>query len=113
VLKGNNIVIWGAGNFGTKLYQYISSTNICNVVAWTDTRYLEIKQNELQIDDPKVALRKEFDYIVLAILNANMRENVLINLLQEGIPRNKISDIDVKLLTMGTLEEFFNDLSQR
>jgi glycosyltransferase involved in cell wall biosynthesis len=108
ISRGNKIIIWGAGNFGTKLYHYVLSTGICDLVAWTDTRFQELNQNEKQIEDPKMAVERKYDYIVLAILNARMRGNVLTTLLQRGIPRNKISDIDITLLTLDTLEEFLS-----
>lgn len=76
VKKGARIVLYGAGTYGQRLFQYLEKTGFCKVVAWVDQNYGEYRKMGLEVDSPQSIQDMEFDKIVVAITYAKPRFEV-------------------------------------
>lgn len=43
--RGTDIVLYGAGTYGQRLYCYLEKTGFCRVVLWVDRNYAELQEN--------------------------------------------------------------------
>lgn len=100
ISKRSNVVIYGAGLFGEKIYSSFLRMHVCNIKLWVDVNY-ERYEN---VSAPVKILDVEYDYVVLALLNAKTRDVVKTELVSLGVPEKKIADIDETLLTNDYLE---------
>lgn len=82
--KGDRILLYGAGRFGKALYQYIAESNACEIIAWTDKSKVE------GITPVEKALEREYDKIVIAVLLADVAEEIRAELLSRGVDAYKI-----------------------
>lgn len=89
VLK-KNIVIYGAGKFGQRVYRYIQETQGKACVGWIDQNY-KLKQNAgLSVDSIEHVKDWTFDQIVIAVLDYHVAESIRNKLLDMGIEKKKI-----------------------
>ena len=54
----SNVIIYGAGMFGEKLYSSFTRKNICNIKLWVDSNYKEYEK----VMAPIEILKEEYDY---------------------------------------------------
>lgn len=85
-----HIVLYGAGALGQTCYQQIKANQWGMVVGWVDNSWNEIKETEYPIKPVDTVLEIQFDYILIAIKNKEMREEVAANLMSWGVPEKKI-----------------------
>ena len=97
VKKGSNIVLYGAGTYGQRLYGFLTKTNFCNVVAWVDRNYIEFQKMGLSVETPEVLDLLDYDGILIANIYANSRENLYQELISK-YQSDKIHKIDVQLV---------------
>lgn len=97
VKRGSNIILYGAGTYGQRLYKYILSTNFCRVEAWVDRNYVELRKMGLNVDNPDVIHDVDANIIVIANTYAKSRKG-LFNLLIKKYPKHKICMISEELL---------------
>lgn len=65
ILKGKNIVLYGAGYIGQMYYRQIIYYRECDIVLWVDKKYVEYKKMGVRpIDEIK---KKAFDFVVIAV----------------------------------------------
>lgn len=85
-VPGNcRIILYAAGNIGSEYYKQLKETHYCEIAAWVDkNRKLYGKQKDV-IESPNVIFEKEFDYIVVAIENPTVHEEVKKWLINNGI----------------------------
>lgn len=88
--KFRNIAVYGAGNAGKRYVNKILSLNLCNIVAWVDQNYANMKGMRPQVESVESLYKKEFDHIVIAIENKLISEEVGEILVMNGIPKEKI-----------------------
>ncbi len=97
VKKGSNIVLYGAGTYGQRLYTYFQKTKFCKVVAWVDRNYEELRKAGLDVMPPAAIQKLEYDAIVIA----NTYEKSRMGLYKELItkyPQEKVQLIDTELI---------------
>lgn len=95
--KGKNIVVYGAGRFGKKLYEY--ANNSFDNVLWVDKQY-ELYQNQgLQVESPSILKSCDFDNILISIIDEEISRSVKEELIKMGIASDKIRTIDVDYIT--------------
>lgn len=88
-LEGKKIIIYGAGRIGKNLYMLCKKH--CLIVAWVDGNYEKIRRVErIKIMPPAAMDRLEFDYILIAVKDERMMEQIKDNILKIGISANKI-----------------------
>lgn len=95
--KKDKIVLYGAGAVGIHLKDYISSLEGCDVVCWVDRNYKDLQQT-LEVQNPKKILEYEFDYVVIAILREKAAQSAKNDIINLGIPEEKIRWIEQKYI---------------
>ena len=62
------VVLWGAGEIGEALYEYIHGRVNIDVVSWVDIRaeLADFKVNDIVIERPEALLEQEYDVLVIA-----------------------------------------------
>lgn len=97
VKKGSKIVLYCAGTYGQRLYQYLKKTAFCQVTAWVDRNYLQLQDMGLPVENPEVLQERDYDAIVIANMFARSRK-ALYNELAFRYPHEKIHMLDEALI---------------
>ncbi len=106
VSKGEKILLYGAGTYGQRLYQWLKESSFCSVIMWADRNYKEIQKHGLDVRSPEEIRNADFDHIVIAIINAGVRKAVKREL-AEIYGENKVEGIDEKLIMSEDTERKF------
>lgn len=92
--KDQNVIIYSAGAFGLHLFNMYNNNKYCNIVAWTDPDY---KSYKLILHNPIIsleeALKKKYDKILIASVNADFIKNSKDEILKYGVEEQNILDI--------------------
>ncbi len=97
VHKGDTIVIYGAGEYGQRLYRFNDRTGFCKVAALVDRNFLELSKQGIPVVSPEEMSDLEFDSIVLAISFYDVR-TLLLNELSKTNPGVPIYGMDEVLV---------------
>lgn len=97
VNKGQNIVLYGAGTYGQRLYHFLMKTKFCNIVAWVDRNYIQFQKMGLRVQEPSILSYLEYDAIVIANTYKKSRIALYENLIQT-YPEEKVHLIDENLI---------------
>lgn len=88
--QGNRIVIYGAGNIGKKFYYHAIKDGILDVVGIVDSRALEMEVNDIPVLPVSMIKQMEYDYILIAVENSDVVQEIIENLMEMGVNQNKI-----------------------
>lgn len=92
LLSKKRIIIYGAGAAGRTIFNSYKDNN--DIIAWVDAKYDELHPiSNIRIKNPEEIPMYEFDYIVIAILNTEIQNEVVKNILKKGIEENRILKI--------------------
>lgn len=106
VKKGSNIILYGIGPYGQRLYKFLLETDFCNVVALVDRNYQELKKQGFPVQAPDDIGCYDCDAIVVTISFAKARKSVYETLIKK-YPKEKIHLIDETLIKSNeTLKAF-------
>lgn len=94
------IVIYGAGSVG-KAFYYQASQEKYNIVLWVDKQYHNYQKEGYPVSNPEELLIKEFNIIIIAVLDEIVKDNIKNNLLYMGIPEEIIDWITPEELLKG------------
>ncbi len=97
VYKGSNIILYGAGTYGQRLYSYLKRTSFCNIVLWLDRNYIELQKMGLEVNNPIELNTVDCDIVVIANTYENSRNKLFAELIRK-YPEKKICMIDVELI---------------
>jgi len=97
VKRGMKIVLYGAGTYGQRLYQYLKQSGFCEVVLWVDRNYKEFRKMGLSVDSPDCITSECADQIVVAITYAKPRKTLHQALIKK-YKEEKVSVIDEELI---------------
>ena len=97
VRKGEDIILYGAGTYGQRLYRFLERTGFCRVTAWVDRNYKEFSEMGLPVQSPEVLRELSFDAIVIANTYARSRKGLYQELVQR-YPESKVHMIDEDLI---------------
>ncbi len=89
-LQGKSIVLYGAGRVGKDYYAQICKYQDCRIMAWTDREWKTIHLEYAEIIDPDVALKMEYDTVLIAIENEKTAKNIKDYLQEIGVDEAKI-----------------------
>lgn len=84
--QGAEVVLWGAGDVGREYYRQVSETMYCKIIGIIDRNAID----EDNLVGTKEILKKKFDYIVIAVANPNVAEEIKRELIKENISLDKI-----------------------
>lgn len=87
--RASKLILYGAGRVGNEYYKQIQLTGYCQVVAWVD-RFKTISENGSSIQQPENLLTIDYDYIVVAVYEEKIANEIIKFLEMMGASRNKI-----------------------
>lgn len=90
VRSGAKIVLYAAGNVGRIFYGQMKSTVYCNILAWVDKDYQSEEMQRMGVQSPDVLGLLEYEQVVLAVESEKLAERIKKELLQYGIPEEKL-----------------------
>lgn len=76
VRKGERVVVYGAGEFGRRLYRWLLADGFCDPVLLVDSDYERLDRLDPHVKSPADIAGVEFDHIVVAITIAHARRQV-------------------------------------
>jgi len=106
VKKGFEIILYGAGTYGQRLYQYLRKTEFCHVSAWVDRNYRQFQGMNLPVECPDVIPSRSYDAIVIANTYERSRR-ALYYKLKERYEEGKIHLLDEGLIFSKEVERAF------
>lgn len=86
----SNIILYAAGGFGKVIYNYVCDSSDLNLVGWTDKNYLSLKKEGLPVDDISIITKRDYDCIVIAVLNEKTAIKIRDDLISNGVSGEKI-----------------------
>ena len=93
----NTIAIYGAGKVGRRFYRQITGKEKVQgvryhsqVVLWLGQNYEECQKEGLPVSDPKDALRREYEQLIIAVAKKEVADSIREMLVQLGVDRHKI-----------------------
>lgn len=89
-LKDKRIVLYGAGAVGKDYYAQMRLYKNIDITKWVDRNFQEAECEYCDINSPNDILDVGFDYIVVAILNPNLADDIASALEASGISKDKI-----------------------
>lgn len=95
---GSRIIIFGAGPIGRNIIRCVFETKKCIVEGWVDTYKAGMIEENVTIKSPKEISKMNYDYIVVAISDGHMINEVVCDLENAGIDSNKIVHIDYEMM---------------
>lgn len=108
ISNNKRVVIYGAGVLGEEIHDKFPHHLM--LAGWVDRQaayYQSIGKQVLPVEDlPQIS----FDYLVIAVMNPNTREEIMKDLLEKGIPTNKILKIDEKWIDSAYTEKKLQEL---
>lgn len=99
-LRGKKIVLYGAGTVGKDFYMQIKSDMQSNVVLWVDKKWMEHSDSQYEIVSPEEIKNEEYDYVLIAVKNQRVAEEIKSELINEMVPEEKILWIEPITLQM-------------
>lgn len=97
VVKNSNIIIYGAGTYGQRLYKVLKESGFCNVIAVLDRNYKQLASNEFPVVGPERLGELDFDYLIVANTYYKSRMN-LVETLKNNVSQEKIAVIDEEMI---------------
>lgn len=87
-----NIIIYGAGKVGISYIKQIKCSNSSiNLVLWVDKEYKKLQSiNNIKISNPEEVLNKDYDSIVIAMIDKKIALSIKQYLIDLKVPANKI-----------------------
>lgn len=88
---GSKIAVYAAGKVGQAFYFLMQISHYAEIVLWVDQNYEKITFS-YPIKSPRQLFlrREEYDYLIIAIENKEIADEVLDKLYLQGIPRKKL-----------------------
>lgn len=81
IQEGNRIILYCAGKLGKRLFREFVDNSKYKIVAWADSKY---ESYGYPVIEPKIALEKEYDYILVAIESETVFERIRGDLFELG-----------------------------
>ncbi len=96
-LFDKKVIIYGAGSVGRSFYVQLSRYARCTIVGWVDKKFQIYRYECCEILSPDFIGECEYDYILLANADENIREKMKVELLElYGVDENKmISEVPI------------------
>lgn len=99
VKRGSRIIVYGAGRMGYGLMKYLVNSEEYQVVLWVDSNVKKAELPKYKISPPADIGQADYDYIVIAVLYADVAREIKELLMLMSVPEEKIAWIDSDVLT--------------
>lgn len=106
VKKGRDIVLYGMGVYGQRLYRYLKETGFCNVVMAADRNYRELNRQGIPAGNPDEIGSFSYDAIVVTNSFASVRKAVYEDLVRK-YPAEKVHVMDEALIMSHEIQKRF------
>lgn len=92
LIKGikKRVAIYGAGEEGRKLHQYLSQGEKYRIIAWIDRNYIEYQKKGYPVEGINELKKNNYELLIIAIKSDELRGYIKEMLLQMGIDSQKI-----------------------
>lgn len=87
VERGDRVVLYGAGNVGKQYRKQMDRLCFCRCVLWVDTNYQWLGE---QIHAPSEICQIEYDKVVIAVADLQVKEQIKANLIRLGVAKDLI-----------------------
>ncbi len=98
VKRGSRILIYGAGKLGKQIYAAVKDCDDYTVVGLADKNWNLYQGQETEVCAPENILSLEYDYIIIAIVYVNIKNQVKRDLVEMGVDADKIAEVDLSIL---------------
>ena len=109
--SGARIVVYGAGKLGYRLVQSLDKTKKCSVVLWVDRNQSCPTVPGYIIRSRAAIYSTDYDYIVVAIMNAATAKEIKNSLILDGIPEERIVTMDTSAILKNEILGYSSDNS--
>ncbi len=89
-LLAQNIVLYGAGKRGRRIFTQFRQMTDLNIVAWVDKEPEPAQKDGLPVTGIEALCNNQYDQIVITVASVELAQNITDELLDTGIPRHKI-----------------------
>ena len=93
--EAQRVIIYGAGIVGKRMFCELNKSQETLISAWTDINYIECMKKGLPVISVNEAIKKEFDYILIAIKNRVAVQSATCILTQLGVDESAIRYIEM------------------
>lgn len=97
VKRGSEVILYGMGLYGQRLYAYLKESGFCKVVACADRNYKELCRQGLQVIPPEEIVNIACNIVVVAVSFAKVRVEIC-NELRKKYPEKKVYVMDERLV---------------
>lgn len=98
VKRGSKILIYGAGKLGKQIYGVIKDNSNYKLVGMLDKNWELYKNQGMNVKAPEDILSLEYDYVIIAIVYVNVKNQVKKDLVEMGVAEDKIAEVDLQVL---------------
>ena len=88
--EGTRVCIYGVGKVGKSFYKQLLTRDEVEIVSWTDSNHKGKKIGGCYIDSPEQAIKKEWDFVLLAVAKEEQAEQMKEWLLANGVTLDSI-----------------------
>jgi len=76
IQKGTRVCLYNSGSFGQHVYRHLIANNLFKFVAWLDKDYKESQLLGMNVTDPEEIVKYEFDYLLVASFDQQIKTEV-------------------------------------
>jgi glycosyltransferase involved in cell wall biosynthesis len=99
VKSNSSIVLYGAGSVGQQMWQALSQGSYnYKVVGWVDQKWEYYISKGYPVSEVRSIMGMRFDYIIITVIDKKISNIIKKNLIELGIPENKIETMDSQVL---------------
>lgn len=91
IKKGSSVVVYGAGDVGSKLVAFLQESESYCCTGWIDKYTYGRVVGEIVSEDIDMIASKEYDYIAIAVVSADTAISIKCELMKRGIASDKIA----------------------
>lgn len=112
VRQGSHVLVYGAGGFGKVIEQFARNSQDLELAGWADKNAAYYQKCGWDIVAPNEVVTKQFDYLVIAILNENLAKRIQDDLIEMGVNPEKIDFVRKDILKKQPLPSWLEDMGE-
>lgn len=98
VKRGSRIAVYGAGTFGTQIVKALCHSKDYPVVLWVDKYSTYQPLDGYRVETISRLNEVSYDYVIIAVLNIKIAEEIERNLLEMQVPASKIAKMNADVI---------------
>lgn len=88
--KGASVILYGAGYVGRIFRYQLTLSGYCFIAAWVDKGYQREELRQMGVVGMDALHTQQYDYVVLAVSNAEIAAEIITQLISNGVDKEKI-----------------------